>query len=200
MLITTKLDEKTALIKHYLKSNISSTLAIGKELTEISEQKLYKQDFDSFDDFVKDTFNISRQYAYNFIKIYKKYGNNVKAFDRFKDLGMTLLIVSLYVPDEKLEEVLDTAQSLKSEGKHIEDISREIKRLGKVTGTRVSTDKEEHILRLKRQFDALNDTLKNVRIAFENWLEGANRYKTNPEISPLLKEAIFIINLLDKKQ
>ena len=189
----TKLQEKVALIRHYLKSNINNTLAIGKELTEISEQKLYKDDYNSFEDFVKDTFNISRQYAYNFIKLYKKYGNNVKAFDRYKDLGMTLLIVSLYVPEEKLEEVLETAKALKDEGKDVEVISREIRRLGKVVGTEVSNDKEEHVLRLKRQFDALNDTLKNVRIAFENWIEGANRYKSNQEISPLISEANYIL-------
>ena len=70
-----------------------------------------------------------------------------------------------------------------------------VKRMSKHAGSKpkgVNT-KEEHILRLKRQFDALNDTLKNVRIALKNWLEGANRYKSNPEISPLISEANNIL-------
>ena len=197
-LTTTKLQEKVALIKHYLKSNINNTLAIGKELTEITEQKLYKDDYASFEDFLKDTFNITRQYAYNYIKIYKKYGNNVKLFDTYKDLGMRLLIISLYVPEDRLEEALETAQVLKQEGKPVEDISREVKRIAKQAGSEpaYTKDKEEHILRLKRQFDALNDTLKNVRIAFENWLEGANKYKSNPEISTLIDKTNYILERL----
>ena len=69
-----------------------------------------------------------------------------------------------------------------------------LKRLAKQAGLGKHTKgNTERILLLKRQFDALNDTLKNVRIALKNWLEGANRYKSNPEISPLISEANNIL-------
>ena len=89
-----------------------------------------------------------------------------------------------------IERVWWYAPELKQSFKGFQSLKRLVKQAGLGKHTKGNT---ERILLLKRQFDALNDTLKNVRIALKNWLEGADKYKTNVEIIPLIDKATYIL-------
>lgn len=190
--ITTELDEKTQLIKHYLKAQGSNMIAVGRELQEINEKKLYKLKYNTFEEYVKDTFDFKKAYAYNYIKIYKKYGQNVQRLEKWKDLGMRLLIISLYVPEDKIEEAFETAETLTKANVKVEDIAREVKRFAKEVGSEpdylenlpLKERESEYILKLKREAETLKEDYEkfkeikiNLILGIKNWIKSAQKFK-----------------------
>lgn len=62
-------DEKRELKRQELviDDGLRGFIAVGNALSIISEQKLYREDYPSFDDYVKDRWDIGRNYAYRLI-------------------------------------------------------------------------------------------------------------------------------------
>lgn len=203
--LTTRLDEKSALIKHYLKSWANCILEIGKELKEIKENKIFKEKFSSFEEYITSSFGFSDAYAYHFINIYSKYGQNVKRFDTMKDYGMQLLINSLAVPDEHFDEMVEEIESTRKIGLNVEEQVKVVKRFSKQSGEppRHSDSKEEFALKLKREGNnwkiRWENYLNNDRIVrsefkegIAKWLKSAEKFK---ELENLKKEINEILKL-----
>ena len=206
MQLTAKLDEKTALINNLLKSWANNILAIGKELSEIKDQKFYKERFKTFEEYINSTFGFSDAYGYHYINIFKKYGQNVKSFDKMKDYGMQVLINSLAVPDEYFEEMAEEVEINRKVGLKAEDQVKTIKRFSKQAGDpprNSPKDKEEFFLKLKREGNnwkirwetyKKNDEIvrREFREGIGKWLNSANKFSDladlRQEIGLILKE------------
>ena len=199
-----KLEEKTSLIKHYLKAWSNNIIAVGKELKEIQDSKIYKENFKSFEEYVENTFDFKKSYAYNFIKVYEKYGQNSNRLEKVKDYGMRVLILSLSVPDDYIDEVMGEIKSnpeIKSK-----EAARILKRFSNQVGAapRHSESlnpiqrREEHVLKLKREADIIKekfDEFKQIKTDLKDsirlWLDSAGKFNG----LEALKEDLKIIEL-----
>ena len=187
------LEEKTELVKHYLKAWANNTLEIGKILSEIQENRVYKEQSKTFEEYIKQTFGFSDAYAYHYIGLYKKYGQNVKQFDKMKDHGMRVLIISLQVPDDYIEEAIGVIKAkpyIKPK-----EAERILKRFSKQAGDEpryAPLNVNEHLLKLKReaneikeQYEQLQDIKVNLKLSIEKWCKSAQRHN---ELTSLKEE------------
>ena len=176
-----ELDEKTNLIKQYLKSWSNNTIEIGKILFEIKEKKIYKQKYNTFEEYISSAFDFKRMMAYNYIKIFEKYGQNVQRLDKMKDFGIQPLIMSLSVPDDYFEEMVVELEEKKKEGYKVTELAQSIKKFSTQSGSRERCpNEEEHLLKLKRQAQSIKDDFERFReikvsliLSIENWLKTA---------------------------
>lgn len=197
-----ELQDRTNLIKHYEGALIDNSLKIGKELQGIHDKKLYKSQYETWDNYIESNFSFTRRYADNFMKIYEKYGENGKRFPKIKQYGMRVLILTLSVPDDYIEEMadeLETVNRLTIDHK-IPELSKVVKRFARQSGDEPrhlkvlnkEDRKEEHILKLKREADYLKvkyDEFQLIRqelkSALNKWQLAASKFT---ELNPLIKE------------
>jgi hypothetical protein len=52
-------------LKQAIRRNLKAFYEVGSALMEIRESRLYKQDYDTFEDYCRDRWDMTRQYAYN---------------------------------------------------------------------------------------------------------------------------------------
>mgnify|MGYP003139028962 FL=1 len=202
-----QLNEQIISIKHHEKSFINNFLDIGRVLHQIQQIKSYKARYDTFEACVEDNFSFTRAYAYEFIKIYNKYGNNVKRFNKIKEYGIKFLIISVKIPDDKIDEVIEKVR--KKPFKPLDTLKVEVKRLSKQTGTEphYSDSKEEHQIKLVRQFDSIRDKFSSFQASIESqecikrelkdsvkiWKDSASKYG---ELDNLILESDKIMKAL----
>ena len=186
-MIQKSLDKQISIIKNYEKSVIGSILDIGKVLAQIHQTKSYREKYSSFEECVENNFTFTRQYAYKYIELFKKYGQNVKQFDKIKPYGMRVLIMSLYVPDDRLDELIEVIQDPPL--KDHTSLAKQIKRFAKEVGEKPRYEenleeeekKPERLLKAKREGEGIKekyqeflDIKTSLKLAIENWL---NLYK-----------------------
>lgn len=195
--VRNNLEEKTNIIKSLLKSWTNNILSIGKELSEIKEQKLYKDKYKNFNEYTLDAFGFTDASAYRYVDVYRKYGQNVSRWDKMKDYGMRVLLMSIHVPDEHFDEMLDIIE--KSPLKGHTNLAKEVKRFSKQVGSqpRYTKDDSEHILKAKREaqsliekFEDFKELKLNLQISIEKWILSYEHYQLNQ-----LKEDLNIILL-----
>jgi len=197
MQIIKSLSEATNLIKHYEKTFILNVLDIGKVLVQITEEKLYKQAYGTFEDYMKgNDFSFSESHAYNFMDIYRKYGQNLQRLEKIKELGgMRLLIASIKVENEYVDHVLEQIENKKiDKNEAVKIVNRMRSRAGKES--HYSDSKSEHKLKLRRQLEVLHpqfevwdeDMREDLKISYTAWLQGAKKFTGDPDFIILIKE------------
>lgn len=198
-----KLEEQTKLIKHYEKAWIDNALKIGEVLKEVNDSKSYKDNYKTFQEYVEANFSFTRQYAYNFIGLSEKYGRMSNQFDKLKTYGIKFLILTLAVPDDYIDEVIEEFKSkpeIKSK-EAIKLLKRFSNQVGSVPRHSGSLNplqrKEEHILKLKREAESIKDEFKtlqeikkNLKESIQKWLSAAKF----PELEPLKNDLAAILN------
>lgn len=96
-----ELQERTRLIQFYSKAVKSNFLTIGNILLEIRDKKLFKEEYDSFKEYLENSdFQFTRQYAYNMMDVIE---TNVKSFDK---LSISQWIHLTHVTDKQEREKL----------------------------------------------------------------------------------------------
>ena len=178
MQIIKSLSEATNLIKHYEKTFILNVLDIGKVLVQITEERLYKERYGTFEDYMKgNDFSFSESHAYNFMDIYRKYGQNLQRLEKIKELGgMRLLIASIKVENEYVDHVLEQVEDKKIDKKEAIKIMNRMKtRAGKEP--HYSSKPEEHQAKLRRQLITMDPTyeigmehMENCKISYIAWV------------------------------
>ncbi len=133
MEITTKLDEKTNLIKHYCKAVKGNFLKIGELLIEVRNNELFKEKYETFVEYLdSQDFEFSKSYAYKIMNVYEEFSTILDS------LPITKLIELTYVKDKvKREELLERAGDMPTAA-----LKEEVKKLSK----------EELFNRIHRQY------------------------------------------------
>lgn len=89
-------------------AGITSSLSAGDALRQIRDEKLYRQDYRSFDDYLQERWGCGKRYAYRIISAFEvreKLPEPVAS--KLRTEGQLRPLTD--VPDSKLEEVLDRA-------------------------------------------------------------------------------------------
>ncbi len=175
-------------------------LAQGWALTQISEKKLFKPEFDTITEYLNSNrFGYSRRQAYHYIDIYEKY----KDYDvqTLHKIGISKLIRLARISDEEeregltkqatelsVEEVSDEVKSINTE-KLTKEIHRSYQRQDEdVTEGDSQLDKcirqgRDLIIKL----DGLKLTLNELKEMVENWVKFSDKFT---ETSSLKQEVI----------
>lgn len=172
----------------------NSLYQIGLDLKEIKERELYLIEFKYFEEFLEKKIEISKRNAYRCIAIAEEF-----TLREFQKWGLSKLeIIKSKINGEERKEFLQSATGGRRSLPQQIDEFKAIKRLTKQAGTEPYYSKQEieHILRLKRQFDILEQSFNNLKIGFNNWLNGAKKYENQTEISPLIEKAKKILEIL----
>lgn len=111
----------TQKIKEGLRMASGGLLQTGKYLLLIKKNKLWKQQCNRFDQWVKDELSISKSTAYNAINIYLKFGELLESNDSFREIDTTHIIALLpYCPEnstlEERKDLLHLLEHQTSEG------------------------------------------------------------------------------------
>lgn len=184
-----KLDEQISLGKQYEKAWMSNWLKLGEILKEI--HTLYEEKYSSFKECIEHNFSFDVSYAYKFIKIYEKYGSNVERFHELKKYGIKFLIISCYIKDDHIDEIIE---EIEEQGMSREVLQSRVKRLKSQAGTppHYQHTQAEATRKLIRQYDELINQfssyieLKDGLIeSLTNWLSSAKKQETK-EISKLI--------------
>ena len=192
-----QLDEQINLGRQYEKCWIGNWLKLGKILTEI--HRLYKTKYNTFEECIEENFSFDRSYAYKFMKIYEKYGDDVERFHKLKQYGIKFLITTCYVKDEHVDMIIKKISPEKKLNK--EELQKEINRMKDQAGTipYYSDDPEEHKLKLIRQGQ---DIITHIEAYLESysslkegllseigaWKSACRKYPSHEELINLRKE------------
>lgn len=110
-----------------------SLVAIGRDLKAMRDEKLYtkfKQEFESFESYCKGKAHISLRSAYNFIKAYETYGEQLASLQY---LGITKLVAMTALEPEERSELIESgaAQNLSTREleKKIEEMQKKCDQL-----------------------------------------------------------------------
>lgn len=95
------LEEATRIIKDTLIDIKSSYLQLGSVLSQVNNEKLYKQKYKTFVEYCTTELDMKKSQAYNYIKVYQKFGNYK---DELVDYSFTQL--SLLAKVEKSVDVI----------------------------------------------------------------------------------------------
>ena len=96
------LDEATKIIKNTLSDIKSSYIQLGSVLYQVNTEKLYKQKYRTFAEYCTAELDIKKRQAYNYIKVFEKYGNSQ---EELKDYSFTQLNL-LANADKSAEDVI----------------------------------------------------------------------------------------------
>jgi len=179
-----ELGERIAIIKHKEKGIKQNVFDIGKELIWIRDNSAWKGTYDTFRALIDANFTFSLRQGERFMAVTAKFGKH----SDFKSLGITKLYLLTQVPDEHFDEVLEKVEKEKLT---TTDIIKEVKRFQHQAGgqPRYSNDPDEHKLKLLREWPSIKEMRENIQVSLDKWIEQANKFSQDPEISKCLTEA-----------
>ncbi len=177
-----ELNEYTSILRQRIKTLKISFWDIGMDLREIQEKGVYKQGYGSMKDYITENVDMSYDHALKMIAVTKGYSRTVAA-----TVDFTKLYLLLQVPEAKREELIEI---VKEEGMSRENLSKEVKGLKHSAGKQphYSNDPNEHILKLKRQFESLIQVKEGLQEAIERWITAASQFN-DTELNELIKIA-----------
>ncbi len=183
MVFKMELKEYTSVIQTREKAIQLSFWDIGRDLVYIKEKSLYKAKYGTLTHYIEDNFTFSAKHAAKMMKVATEYEKQALP----GELGLTKLYLLLQVPEEKREELIEI---VKEEGMSRENLSKEVKGLKHSTGKQphYSNDPNEHILKLKRQFESLIQAKEGLQEAIERWITAASQFN-DTELNELIKIA-----------
>ena len=181
------LEEKTNLVKHYEKATIKNILQIGKILKEINENHLYKAKYDNFVEYIKHNFKFGKSYAYSFIGLYEKYGEDFQRLEKIEELGgMRFVILSIRVENDRIDQIIHRIDD--KDIKSPEQFIREVNRFKGQIGKDKNDPNEQRLLALRQghnicdQIDSLKETIEREII---QWNVSNTRFFQDKEVYEL---------------
>ena len=178
------LDERTAIIKHKEKTIKQSVFDIGEQLLWINERNAWKVDHVSLKAYIEANFTFSDRQARKFMAVTTKFQGQAE----LNSLGITKLYLLTQVPEEHVDEILEKVEKGEIEPK---DITKEVRRFQHQAGgqPRYSDDPDEHKLKLLREWPSIKEMKENIQTSLDKWIEQANKFSDDEEISKCLTEA-----------
>ena len=167
---------------------------IGKDLLQIKENKLYKEQYNNMDQYMLENFTFCPAQGWKFMKLSQEIKDRTLA----AKVGFEKMYLLLQIPDQHKDEILEQVEdnTLDREG-----LKKEVKRLKNQAGSKphYSDSSEEHCLRLIRQFEAIRkdserfkEIQKDLHDSIDNWLKSAKKHQ-DERIVKLIKEALEIL-------
>src|SRR3990167_2328262 len=175
-----------------------SLYQIGLDLKEIKERELYLLEFRSFEEFLEKKVDISRRTAYRCIGIADEF--TLRDFMKWGLKKLDIVKSQLEEPirqeflksatgGTETKPLLDQIKSFKLQ-KGIDEVRRFSHSVG--DKPRHSLDAQEHILKLKREFDTLQEQYRAFTALKDSLKESVNKWKVSankyPELTQLTKE------------
>ncbi|KKL83086.1 hypothetical protein LCGC14_1978240 [marine sediment metagenome] len=173
------LTDKTIKIRYMSKNIVNNFIQIGKELKEVRDTDLFKENFLTFTDYLhKEHPQLSDGFVFRLLKVVE----DEKLVASAPKLGITKTLELLYVPDREIREEL-TEKAIK-EDLTTKDIREEVKKT-KISPERpplIDTE-EERKFKLLREYDLfkgevkrINEEMKELYDKYIVWNEKASKY------------------------
>jgi len=181
-----------------IEKNLKAFYEVGAALLEIRESKLYKDTHTTFEDYCRDRWDMTRDYAYKLIgssQVVSNLGNVDNCLQKPSTESQARPLTRLSAPLQKeaWERAVETAPEGKVTARHVQNVVREIEGIEterKVTIIKQKIPKDEIVdEEFKNAFDAFYWEVQRVRM--ENWS------KTSKEAA--LKFVILIKDLIEVK-
>ena len=181
-----------------IEKNLKAFYEVGAALLEIRESKLYKDTHATFEDYCRDRWDMTRDYAYKLIgssQVVSNLGNVDNCLQKPSTESQARPLTRLSAPLQKeaWERAVETAPEGKVTARHVQNVVREIEGIEterKVTIIKQKIPKDEIVdEEFKNAFDAFYWEVQRVRM--ENWS------KTSKEAA--LKFVILIKDLIEVK-
>ncbi|MAG76405.1 MAG: hypothetical protein CL811_06545 [Colwelliaceae bacterium] len=191
------IDEMTKIIQQREKSIALSFFDIGKDLIYIRDKKLYLKNYKTFKDYIEDNFKFSKRSAEKYMAVTTRFQSRNEA----ASLGIEKLYILTQIQEEKSFELLEEAQETHiPRDKLIQRVNRMKSQAGEPP--RYSDDRDEHDLKLIRQFQSLEIQFEewskvgeNLSIALQNWKNEAVQ-TASPDVQKLIKKTLEMIGVI----
>ena len=202
MEIQKSLEEQTKEIQILCKKWVENCFEIGGKLRQIRDSKSYKHQYGTFEAYINANFDFTERYAYNFMDIHEKFNEKLKSFQLLSEFGIRALILSLQVPDDYIEEMVDELEQTKkiNPKTNVQQLAKVVKRFSKQSGSEPRHQsalnredaKEEHILKLRREALSFHNRFNEIEQAQIALKEGIKKWESSalkyPELAQQVKE------------
>lgn len=173
-----QLKDYTTHIKHYCNSTKSSFFKVCALLSEIKKTDKYKEKYNTFEEYIqKEDFEFKLRNAYNYIKIWDTFGNNLLPSDSnvhlLHKVSITELLQISNIPDREVRE--DLVESA-VKGEITKEQITEAKTLKVKDKPRINTE-EERKFKLLREFPNLKSEYQRVIEQIKIWIQKAEEFK-----------------------
>ena len=179
------LKERTQVIIRSIKATKSGIWNVAKELNEINENKLFKEEgHTSMEEYVenhKDEFGFGYRQAQKYITTVREL-----KIDELGSLSLSDLLVITQLPKERKYEIIEEIKENKIDEEETMKKARSLK-FGAGGITYYTTDPKEFVLKLIRQGKDLIQAKIDLGIAIENWIVSAKK-QDNHEIKEIIGE------------
>lgn len=161
-----------------------SILKVGRDLKEMRDEKLYlKLDCETFEDYCDKKTPIKQRQAYNFIKCYEKYGEQL---EDLSNIGITKLTLMTALDDEDSDQLIESGEAEKMTTRELEKRIKELQskneQLTLELDERTKDEKAAEVL--KKQIERLNTELEAAKSVQNQQKERADLLeKQNEELS-----------------
>lgn len=188
-------------LESIISKNLKAFYEVGSALMEIRESKLYKQDYDTFEAYCRDRWDMTRQYAYNLIGSSEvvdnlKNVNNCLHIPASESQARPLTRLSAPLQQEVWQRVVDTAPEGKITARYVAKVVSETKK------ENVKKEVDEKAVKIKSiQKEELTD--EDFRRAFDAFYREVQRarldnWKTIPK-ETALRFVILVQDLIEVK-
>jgi hypothetical protein len=136
-------DERFRVCEEMIEQGLKAYFEIGRALAEIQESRLYRQTYDTFEDYCAERWNIARRTAYQLIEAYRVVENvrNCAQVPATESQARELAKLPPELQEATWQAVLDEASGGNITAKKIaEKVAARIKELGLVRAVRAITD------------------------------------------------------------
>ena len=161
-----------------------SMVAVGRDLKNMRDEKLYTElGCDTFEEYCDERTPIKQRQAYNFIKCYEKYGEQL---EELSDIGITKLTLMSALDDEDSAELIESGEAAKLSTRELEKRIKELQNKNEqLTLELDEKSKEESAAEvLKQQIERLNTELEAAKAVQNQQKERADLLeKQNEELS-----------------
>jgi len=184
-----ELQDMTRVIQVREKAISLSFWDIGRDLAKIKDEHLHTVKYDTFNEYIEDNFKFSTRHANRMIAVANEYKK-----DTVSQIGLSKLYILLQVPEEEREEIIELVEET---GMGRDELAKKVKRFKSQAGVRTTDQAEEHTLKLKRQFEVLEDQYINyiairedLKVGLNNWLDEAKKSKIEKDLLVNVMEMI----------
>lgn len=137
-----------------------SMVAVGRDLKNMRDEKLYTElGCETFEEYCDERTPIKQRQAYNFIKCYEKYGEQL---EELSDIGITKLTLMSALDDEDRKELIESGEAAELSTRELEKRIKELQNKNEqLTLELDEKSKEEKAAEvLKQQIERLNTELE----------------------------------------
>ncbi len=162
----------------------SSMAEMGRDLKAMRDEQLYKElNCDTFEEYCNEMTPIKQRMAYNFIKCWEKYGDQL---NQLSNIGITKLTLMTALDDEDREDLIESGEAEELSTRELEKRIKELQNKNEQLTLELDekTKEESAAEVLKQQIERLNVELEAAKAVQNQQKERADLLeKQNEELS-----------------